>query len=225
MEKVKPFQDRWWKAEPGRVHEALFSAVRDMETDQSGRRSDNAVLRSLFKAKGARASIHGDDLPIRSLAHSNGVWRYNLIRTVVDVLSAKVGRGKPKASFVTTGGTWSEQRQAKRLDKYVFGVMHAADFYREARKVFRDAAVTDIGVVKGWVENGKVCMTRVDPDEIKVSMADAYYGKPQTLVHSYCVSRDAAHGWVDAWHPEAKVEERERMHGLVDKAEIGRAHV
>jgi hypothetical protein len=217
---MKALQERWWKAPEKRVHEALFSAVQDMETDQVTRRTDNAILRELFRAKGYRATIHGDAAPNLSPAYADGVWRYNLIRTAVDVLSAKVGRGKPKASFVTTGGTWAEQRQAKRLDKYVFGVMHATDFYREARKVFRDAAVTDIGVVKGWVSDGKVCISRVDPDEIKVSMADAYYGKPQTLVHSYCVSRDMAHAWVEAWHDGAKKEERERMHHLVDNAEV-----
>lgn len=216
------FQERWWKAKPERVHEALFSCVRDMESEQSSRRAVNTVLREIFGAKGYRSNIHGSATPSPAYVYdaAEGVWRYNLIRTAVDVLEAKIGRGKPKASFVTTGGSWAEQRQAKRLDKYVFGVMHAANFYREARKVFRDAALTDIGVVKGWVQDGKVCLSRVDPDEIKVSMADAYYGKPQTLVHSYCISRDTAHAWVDAWHEDASEEERERMHRLVDKAEV-----
>lgn len=217
---MKATQERWWKAPEERVHEALFAAVRDMESDQATRRTDNAILRELFRAKGYRATIHGDVAPNLSPVYADGTWRYNLIRTAVDVLSAKIGKGKPKASFVTTGGTWAEQRQAKRLDKYVFGVMHAADFYRAARRVFRDAAVTDIGAVKGWVEDGKVRMARVDPDEIKVSTADAYYGNPQTLVHSYCVARDAAHAWVEAWHSEKPKEERERMHHLVDKAEV-----
>lgn len=217
---MKALQEKWWKAPPERVHEALFATVKDMESDQVGRRSDNAVLRSLFRAKGCRASIHADEAPSLMLAYQDGVWRYNLIRTAVDVLTAKVGKGKPKASFVTNGGSWSEQRQAKRLDKYVFGVMHAADFYHEARKVFRDAAVTDIGVVKGWVENGKVCLVRVDPDEIKVASADGYYGKPRTMVHSYCVSRDKAHAWVEAWHVGEKKEVRERMHQHVDNAEV-----
>jgi len=217
----KAFRERWWKAPPERVHESLFAMVLEMDKDQATRRADNQVLRALFGAKGYRSTIHGDAAPNLSAVYADGTWRYNIVRVVVDMLLAKIGRGKPKASFVTTGGTWAEQRRAKRLDKYVFGCMHAADFYREARKVFRDAAVTDLGVIKGWVQDGRIHLSRVDPDEIKVAASDAYYGKPRTLVHSYVVARDEAHGWVEAWHGDKSEEEREVMHRAVDRAEVG----
>jgi hypothetical protein len=210
----------WHMEPPEKVHGAVFGMVSALEEDQSARRMDNALLRSLYKAKGVARGVHGDELPnLNAVYMGDGVWTYNLIRTAVDVLGAKVGRSKPKASFVTTGGTWAQQRRAKRLDRYVYGVMHAAGFYRTARRVFRDAAVTDLGVVKGWVEGGKVHLARVDPDEIKVSAADAYNGQPRTLVHTYCVSREQAHQWVDAWHADTSEEERERMHHAVDAAQ------
>ena len=216
------FHRRWWQAEAEAVHEAVWAMAREMEPDQSARRTENATLRQLFGAKCSGGSVHGDGvLSLGPQWSPRGGWTYNIIRTAVDVLGAKVGRGKPKASFVTTGGTWAEQRRAKRLDRYVYGCMHADDFYRTARDVFRDAAVMDLGAVMGWVEDGRVRLKRVGPDELKVDVADGYYGEPRTLVRSYVVARDVAHGWVDSWHADKSKAEREAMHRAVDDAARG----
>jgi hypothetical protein len=219
------FHTRWWQADAERVHEAVWAMARDMEPDQSARRTENRTLRQLYGAKGSGASAHGDGtLSLGPTWSPRGNWTYNVIRTAVDVLGAKVGRGKPKASFVTTGGTWAEQRRAKRLDRYVYGCMHADDFYRTARRVFRDAAVMDVGAVMGWVEDGRVRLKRVDPDEIKVDVADGYYGEPRTLVRSYVVARDVAHGWVDSWHADKSEDERKEMHRAVEESARGMDH-
>lgn len=220
MNKERQFRQRWWNASEVDIHRAVFAMCREMETDQGTRRMDNAIYRALYGAKGYAVSIHGDDAPTVGTAAVEGFLTTNIIRTAVDVLGAKVGRGKPKASFVTNGGDWAAQRRARRLDDYVYGAMHAADFYRSAREVFRDAAVTDLGVVKGWVEDGRIKLERVDPDSIKVDTADGYDGKPRTLVQTSVKSRDWVHAMVESWHADKSEEARAAMHAAVDRAAV-----
>jgi hypothetical protein len=212
-------EERWWKAAPEGVHDAIAALAKRMAPEQETRRQENALLRALYGAKGYETSVAGDAIPNLNPLYSQGeaVWRYNLIRAVVEVLEARITLGRPKATFVTNGGSWAQQRRAKRADRFVYGVMHATGFYREARKIWRDAAVTDLGVVKGWVEDGKICLSRVDPDEIQVEVADGYYGKPRTMLHTYLVSREQARAWVRSWH-EGNEELQNDLLAVVDKA-------
>lgn len=214
--------ERWWKVDEDKVHNAVFSTASLMETEQSERRQENALLRTLYRAKGYAASPMGDLMPNFSPLYASGeqVWSYNLLRTAIETLEARLALGRPKASFVTNGGGWAQQRRARRADRFVYGVMHACGFYKQARLAWRDAAVTDLGVIKGWVENGCIRLQRVDPDEIRVDSADGYYGEPRTMLHSYVVSRDQAHAWVDAWNEDKSEEQRAFMHVQVDSAAV-----
>lgn len=218
-------RQRWWQVRPEEIHQAVFAMANEMEHEQAARRSENEVLRRLYGAKGSGCSVHGDAFYNLSTAPrvatlGRGQLTYNVIRTAVDVLGAKVGRGKPKPSFVTTGGDWAAQRRAKRLDRYVYGVLNASDAYRKFKRSFRDGCVADLGVIMGWVEDERICLQRVDPDEIKVAVGDSHYGDPRTLVRSYVIARDKAHSLVDAWH-ERDSEKRKSLHHQVDMAARG----
>ena len=72
--------------------------------------------------------------------------------------------GLPRSNTLISSGS--------EADRFVMGTMHAGNVYAKARKVFLDAIVNDIGVLKVYRAGPHICFDRVDPDEIKVGQLD-----------------------------------------------------
>lgn len=208
----------WWRATEEEAHQELFNLARELDTEQRQRRRRNW-----------RCSLHYGDRseeyqPAADASDMQPVWSdwgnltYNVVRVAVDTLAAKVAKAKPKATFLTDGGSWAQQRRAKRLDSWVHGVFHTSGLYRMAQKVFRDGSVCDVGGVKAYVSGGKIVYERVDPDDVRVGMMDGRDGAPRTMLHSRTLARYTAHQLVEQWHADKSAKERKKMHGLVEAA-------
>jgi hypothetical protein len=194
----------WWKAPSGEVHKEVFTLADAMEEEQRRRRTRNAFFTALFGDRDDRYDVVGDGYDMRPTWNEWGSLSYNLIRGAVEALAAKISKNKPKATFLTDGGTWSQQRRAARLDRWVYGVFHSTNLYRKAQEAFHDGTVRDLGVLKAYVADGRICFEKVDPDEVKVGAMDGRAKEPRTLLHTRTVSREVVRGMIEDWHgPES----------------------
>jgi hypothetical protein len=127
--------------------------------------------------------------------------RYNVLASVIDTAVSEIAsRQRPKPTFVTSGADWRTKRKARKLDKFVEAHLHQpqgaryADMWELAEDLFRDAAVTGVGMGKLIIDEHqeRVRVERVPAYEILVDANDAAGGDPRTWIHVYEMDAHAA---------------------------------
>lgn len=124
----------------------------------------------------------------------------NVIQSVVDTSTARVGENKPRPFFLTDGASWKLQRRAKNLNKFTNGLFYETDAYSLGSDAQRDAEVFGDGFVVSMERNGRVVSERVLAAELWVDEAEAVYGKPRQLHWVRAVDREQ----LAAEFPESK---------------------
>lgn len=171
----------------------VCSIVDGLESDDSARRSrylHNLQLYELKKLRGLHAGGYAVDEQPEETA-------LPILRSICDSVQADIaGRQRPLPMFLTSGADWKTRRRAKKLGKFVEAVLHQpqgsyVNGWELACDVFLDCCVYGVGVIRVYVEDGKVVLERVQPDEIYVDAREADTGEPCTLWRSYLYDEDA----------------------------------
>jgi hypothetical protein len=183
---------RWWrmKDEP---HGAVFGAVQRIDEDEDNRRDHILHYLRLYGNRNLVGLGPSDYALDGTILVRDADLKYNLCKSVVDTAVSRIGKNKPKATFLTNAGNFSLQTQARRLEKYVEGSFYETDIYAKGRAAFRDGAIIGTGLLKffpretthGW----KVWNERVFPWEVYVDRHDGRYGEPRQMYHLKYVDR------------------------------------
>lgn len=103
----------------------------------------------------------------------------NIILMGVDAMVAQVGKNRPKPTPVTRGASFKVRREAKKLDKFLWGLFREVKAYEVGKLVFRDACIFGLGAAHVTTyssgegdEDDIVCCERVFPDEILIDQAE-----------------------------------------------------
>lgn len=186
------YRNDWWGCDEKEVFQHLVPLVRYIRQNQAYRRTANirhARLYSNLDVLGLFQNSAG-----RNQAEGLGASKLslNVVAAVVDTLSSKIAKAKPRTVYLTDEGAWGEQQRAMKLQRFMEGWRQAADEYETKQRAFVDACVFGTGFVKYYVDTFKneVCSERVIPDEIDVDDAEAIYGEPRNLYQSRYVSRE-----------------------------------
>lgn len=115
---------------------------------------------------------------------------YNAIQEIGDTLVSRVGENKPRPYFLTSGGSYKQQRKAKKLNQFVEGVFYETKTYDIGLDAFRDAMIWGDGFVFAYVCYGRINHERVLPSEIWVDEEEAQYGSPRNMHRVKLVDRD-----------------------------------
>lgn len=189
--KEDPSNEYWFNVpEP---HDHVFAAIAKIESANS-QDYDLAIrharLYSDIELLGLqvlnRGEIRAEALQ-RILGHK---VTFNLVKSAIDTLTNKIGKNKPKISFLTSGGDWETSQKAKKLSKYIEGVFHQEKVYNKAIQVLRDALIFGTGCFKIYTEGGKVRLDRTLITEIKVDQNDGIYGEPSEIHQVRYINRD-----------------------------------
>ena len=103
----------------------------------------------------------------------------NICQSMVDTVTSKVTTTYPKVQFLTDGGSFGEQQKAKRLTKFCSGMFYKTGLYEVAPRVFRDAAVMGMGVMKIHGDEDGLYCERVFPNEVIIDEVEAINGEPR----------------------------------------------
>jgi hypothetical protein len=116
----------------------------------------------------------------------------NVIKSACDTLTSRIGKNRPRPTFLTNDGNFSLRKRAKLLQRYVEGMFYSAKVYQTAPKVFLDSLVFDAGIGKVFRQPGtqKIVFERVFPTELYVDPIEGFYGEPQQIIQSKFVNRD-----------------------------------
>lgn len=110
-----------------------------------------------------------------------GRVRLNLVQSCAQTLLNKVTRNQPKVTFLTDGGDWDKQQQAKKRDKFVYGQFHKSRLYEKAPTAVLNSLVFGDGYIKPYADGKDICYDPTLTMAIVVDEAECLYGPPRTF--------------------------------------------
>ena len=194
---------RWWTLDGDELGRAVVALFNDLDRESTFRR--NEYVEALARYEGTQvtglyaaaylrteAATHSGPEPVRSELTIG--YEKALCDTVVSMIAAAQ---RPRPTFQTRGADWRLRRRAKKLDRFVEGLLRQPqgryqDGWDLGTDVFLDATTLGLGAIKCTADKelGRVVFRRVCPWELYVDPVDAVYGDPRTLVHCCAADRE-----------------------------------
>jgi hypothetical protein len=179
----------WYKEiEP---HQEVFAVLKSIDDTQSLRSSNNLRYARLYGNLEIAGLSAVDYYRTGGSPQVVGGGRltWNIIKSMVDTVTSKIGKNKPRPVFLTSGGDYKLQQKAKKLSSFVQGVFYETDAYTKGALAFRNAGIFGDGFLKMYVEDGRIKIEQVISDELTVDQAEAIYGRPRSMFQRKAVDR------------------------------------
>ena len=192
----------WWNSSKQDAHKDIFAYIGYLDQNQSYRSADNLRFARLY---GNYEMAGLDSYSYNRVETSYNVTHrvtMNIVQSMIDTVVSKIGKNKPKPTFLTSGGDFTLQLKAKKLSKFVEGVFYGSEFYKHARMAFQDSCIFGTGCVKIMEVDGEIKAERVFIDEIKLDDTESFYGAPRQMHQVKYVHRDVLVGMF----PDKKVQ-------------------
>lgn len=180
----------WWNEDKDNLHKAILGHVRYLITNQTYRNLDNIRNMRLYNNFDVISLSGYNHSRVDTMNNTTHRVTFNIIQSMVDTVSSKITKNKPKPTFLTDAGDWEVQQKAKKLTKYCEGIFYATNLYAEAAKAFTDSCVFGTGVLKFFKDSNEIKVERILVDEILTDDVESYYGKPRTLHQTKYIHRD-----------------------------------
>lgn len=181
MSDISAFDSNWWKRDEKDVHQSVFSYIRKMDQAQGYKQQDNLRFMRLFgNHEFAGINAYNYMRTEQSYNTQNRVT-LNIVQSMIDTVTSKIGKNKPRPYFLTDGGDFTLKRKAEKLSKFAEGQFYATEFYEKARQAFQDSCIFGTGAVKIYREGDKICAERIFIDELTIDDMESYYQLPRQM--------------------------------------------
>jgi hypothetical protein len=180
----------WWKLPEGEKHNAVFDILEVLEREDADRFKRNVQGIRLYGNVDINGYFPGQYTNILSPALPEARVKYNIISSTTDTVTSKIGKMKPRITYLTSGGRWDEQYRSQKLTKWTDGIFEENGIYRLHQHMFRDGCVTDAGCLYHYIHDGDIKTERVLSTEIFVDKLDAMYGNPTHLYRRKYMRRE-----------------------------------
>lgn len=167
---------RFWLGKD--AHTKVFACVERIARRTGARRAMNAYHAALYDDVEAYSSAPG---AYEARAFDPEILAFNLVRKNVNTLTARIAKSRPLPMAVTEGGSFSEQRRAKRFNAFIEGCFDEHDVFATSRTVARDAMLFGTGLSYTYRVGDKVHHDRILIDELRVDPREAQHGKPRSI--------------------------------------------
>ena len=180
----------WWLAPEEDAWRYVINYVRALEETQRAIHERNLRHARLY----SNSDILGLDwtLAVRDYSHKPlGRVTENLVQSVIDTAASMIAKNRPRATFLTNGGDFSQQRRAALLEKFVEGIFHKTDLYEKTCDIFRDACIYGTGFLKVFLNDDReLTIDRIYPDEIIVDELECRTSGPRAMHHRQFIDRE-----------------------------------
>jgi len=167
----------WWREEEKERHTKIVQLVDRIVNEQDYVRIANLEHLRSYSKRNYYEDSYNNIVP----AGPSPYIGVNATRSAVDTIVAKVTQQDPRPHFKTEGGNWNQRRRARKLQKFIDGLFYHEDFYKKARRAFKDAAIFGTGFLKPRFEGGKICWERVWPGSVIVDEASSMNGDTKSM--------------------------------------------
>jgi hypothetical protein len=174
---------RWWDRTGGELADSVSQTLLALDRAQAARISQLITAARLY---GNLPMLGMTGMTYSRYGAIQNVMRerltFNVIQSVIDTVTAKIAKNKPKPFFLTSGADYKTQRKAKRLNMFVEGLFYENDAYKLGELIFRDSCIWGDGLAHVFVdENGRIKFERVASSEMYVDEIEAFYGQPRQM--------------------------------------------
>lgn len=184
----------WYKSEDNALHTSIFETVDAIQREQSALREEYRANTSLYLDKRVQGFRPGewstsglDDLfPGRDVS-------WNVVRSVVDTLTAKLTVEKTAFRYQTRNGSELLQANARAFEQILAGEVKCTDLHQKSRRTVKNAIICGNASNRVWSENGKVYVRSVHPDMITIDSNACLNGEPLSRFEETFISRDSLH--------------------------------
>lgn len=124
----------------------------------------------------------------------------NVTASCIDTSGAHLSKNRPRPIYLTSGGDYSLQLQARKLTRYSDGLLSQLKIHTIGKVCSRDERIFGTGVAyfytetftdeDGKVNDGEIRVERVPIDEIYVDDDESRYGTPRQWHRVRTMSRD-----------------------------------
>ena len=185
---------RWWDGDDDTMWERVNAVTTRIEQNMSGRRRQN-YLHALMYQDVDPVSVYGysaDQMDRTGDFGSSSRVTLNVIQNAVDTATSMIAKNRPKPMFLTDGADYGTFIKAKKLTKYVSGVLDDAKVYPIAERAFTDGCVYGTGALKFYrsTDNKKLCCEWVFLGEILIDDLEGLRERPSQLHQRKYMSRD-----------------------------------
>jgi len=177
----------WYNQRGEQAANTVTSLTRALYENDTDRRLD--VERNVSRFSGKQLLGLGQS---RAFFDVDGL-NINLTKAVVETISAKVGKNRPRPTLLTYGGDFALKNRVEKLQRWIDGVYNQADVYSTLPIVFRDAMLAGTGVWHFFPDVGRkrLCVERVFPLELLIDPVDGVDGDPRCLYRIRFLDKDA----------------------------------
>jgi hypothetical protein len=170
-------------------HEDLWRRFDQIKSQSQLRLNLDRFYCSLYYDRAYQGFNAGDNLAELFVEGMRDRLNENVIARIVQTLSAKFAKQKPKPTVLTDGADWGLQQRAKKYDKYIWGVLHKAKVYELQRASDLHMLIAGTGAIHCTSRNGSVYCETVPPWELFVDTNEGRYGSPRTLYRRQYIDR------------------------------------
>ena len=182
----------WWNREGEDACGIIQSTIETLFSAQTVRRRQEVVNARLYGNIALGGAAGTAFARMQALVpRSAERLTYNGVQENIDTIQARVGETKPRPYFLTNGGTYKQQRKAKKLNQFIDGVFYETKAYDIGLEGFRDGEIQGDGFVHSFGRGGKLHKERVAGSELWVDEVEAQYGFPRNMHRQRTVDRDA----------------------------------
>ncbi len=181
---------QWWTEIKDDAHRAIFNTVQTIHDNSRDRYERNLRCLKLYGNADIAAIGPASYLSVHTPSLPDNRVRLNIVSSMVDTSGSKISKMKPRVSFLTSGGDFSSQRQAKQLTKFMLGAFYMNKIHELHQQGFRDSQIMDLGILKHFHDKKRIYSERCLAMELYVDPMDALYGKPKCLYQVKYVARD-----------------------------------
>lgn len=186
---------RWWlldgkKDNGSEVASGIKSTVDLMKANQRARLDQAVVSARLYGNAPLSALGCETSLPTSPLSAARANLKDNLIQSIVDTSTATIGENKPRPYFLTDGGDYKLQRQAKKLNQFSDGIFYEQKAYEMGGETQRDCEIFGDGWLYVGVEFGRIVFQRVLSPELWCDTLEGALNLPRQLHWERPVDRE-----------------------------------
>lgn len=181
---------------------AVTSTIDTIRQDQSDMRSND--MRHLRMYRNMALAGMGMTTPAYN-RQGQAPLSLNVVRNMVNAVTSKVTKHRPKGTFQTFGAGYKARKKARDLEQFSEGMLYKERFRDKVPETFRDIGILGTGFSKVCpIGKGQVSMERVFPCEITVDSAEGMHREPRNIYQSKYVDKR----WLAARAPNEETKQR-----------------
>lgn len=175
------------ESDPHAALVAVFQTIRE----ESDWRLDADELHLGHYKFSERHGVRG--ISLRGAPYQGATLPYNVCRSAVDTLQAKVAKHRPLPQVRPTCGGWREKKRARKMGQFLSGEFYRQRVYeKHGPMIVRDALIFGRGALRIWVEGKRIKTERCLPWELFTDEWDSRYGSPRNMYQARSMDQGVA---------------------------------